>query len=549
MVQSLPRLNRRTDWQAVLGSVLPSGEAADHVSARPSHRAMPAASVAEKSSRRRVQAPEAALVQQALTKTNASDGPRARSAHEAAFGAAAHPGDSTAATQPRDRARRMRSGAPLPVAIVDASALADVLKIYAPTRGFTVAASPRRDHAPPRPAPSPRGIELPNARREWPYRAARRAARRLIDSRPVASVDARNLQTIENEVAVALVQTLDMGVEGMRIEPVALPDTMTPAGSTLSPIPEPGSSPFAPLERPPLSNPAAVAPSAVADPLHPIGFSSAVSAPAPDVPVSAIEPAGRLNQSCRASIGCAITATLDPDVRSLSRPLSASRPRQCGRRRVPRTPTLLMRMRQSWPAGSVASCATKPAATASACSETPMRPMLDDLELVLVQEVSTFDKRMLAEHKPPGMDGSVLQNLGRRATCIVLWGVALGENSRMFMEKLDTKFKAGQPLPFVADITEDMEIENVLIDDLRFQELAGKTDRFAYVLTLREHQVPVEPEDVSFVDTDVLGEALDQIEGLVEGLDAAAAFAEGLSRFVPQLGELLGRLEATRNTL
>jgi hypothetical protein len=178
-----------------------------------------------------------------------------------------------------------------------------------------------------------------------------------------------------------------------------------------------------------------------------------------------------------------------------------------------------------------------------------MRPMLDDLELVLVQEVSTFDKRMLAEHKPPGMDGSVLQNLGRRATCIVLWGVALGEDSRTFMEKLDTKFKAGEPLPFVADITEDMEIGNVLIDDLRFQELAGKTDRFAYVLTLREHQVPVEPEDVSFVDTDVLGEALDQIEGLVEGLDAAAAFAEGLSRFVPQLGELLGRLEATRNTL
>jgi hypothetical protein len=178
-----------------------------------------------------------------------------------------------------------------------------------------------------------------------------------------------------------------------------------------------------------------------------------------------------------------------------------------------------------------------------------MRPMLDDLELVLVQEVSTFDKRMLAEHKPPGMDGSVLQNLGRRATSIVLWGVALGEDSRTFMEKLDTKFKAGEPLPFVADITEDMEIENVLIDDLRFQELAGKTDRFAYVLTLREHQVPVEPEDVSFVDTDVLGEALDQIEGLVEGLDAAAAFAEGLSRFVPQLGELLGRLEATRNTL
>ena len=177
-----------------------------------------------------------------------------------------------------------------------------------------------------------------------------------------------------------------------------------------------------------------------------------------------------------------------------------------------------------------------------------MRPMLDDLELPLVQEVSTFDRRMLAELKPPGMDGSLLQNLGRRPTCILLWGVAAGPESRQFVEKLDRKHKAGDPLPFVADITTDSAIENVLIDDLRFQEVAGKTDRFAYVLTLRQHQVPVEPEVVSAVDTGLLDEALAQVQGLVEGLDAARAFAEGLSRFIPQLGGFLSRLEQARNT-
>lgn len=176
-----------------------------------------------------------------------------------------------------------------------------------------------------------------------------------------------------------------------------------------------------------------------------------------------------------------------------------------------------------------------------------MRPMLDDLELPLVQEVSTFDRRTLAELKPPGMDGSLLQNLGRRPTCVLLWGVATGTESRQFMEKMDKKFKAGAPLPFVADITTDSAIENVLIDDLRFQEIAGKTDRFAYVLTLRQHQVPVEPEDVSGLDTSLLDEALQQIQGLVEGLDAARAFAEGLSRFVPQLGDFLTRLQQSPN--
>jgi hypothetical protein len=173
--------------------------------------------------------------------------------------------------------------------------------------------------------------------------------------------------------------------------------------------------------------------------------------------------------------------------------------------------------------------------------------MLDDLELPLVQELSTFDRRMLAEHKPPGMDGSVLQNLGRRPACILLWGVAGGDSARGFLEKLDQKFKRGQPVPFAADIVSDSNIENVLIDNVRFQELSGKPDRFGYVVTLRQHQVPVEPEDVSSVDTGLLDDAINQISGLVEGLDAALAFADGIQRFIPQLGELLSRLEQTRN--
>ena len=50
--------------------------------------------------------------------------------------------------------------------------------------------------------------------------------------------------------------------------------------------------------------------------------------------------------------------------------------------------------------------------------------MLDDLELPLVQELTTYDRRTLSELKPPGMSGSLLQNLGRRPLRIVLWGVA-----------------------------------------------------------------------------------------------------------------------------
>lgn len=172
-----------------------------------------------------------------------------------------------------------------------------------------------------------------------------------------------------------------------------------------------------------------------------------------------------------------------------------------------------------------------------------MRPMLDDLELPQVQEITTRDLRVLAEHKPPGMEGSLLQNMGRRPTRLVLCGVAVGPEVLEFVEKLDEKFRSGNAVPFIADIIADAEIEEMVIDDLQWQELAGKPERFAYVLTLREFIEPVEPEDASFLDSDILDEAQGLIDQLVEGLDLGLLFSTGLERFVPVLDDFLSRVQ------
>lgn len=172
-----------------------------------------------------------------------------------------------------------------------------------------------------------------------------------------------------------------------------------------------------------------------------------------------------------------------------------------------------------------------------------MRPMIDDLELPQVQEIRTQDRRALAEHRPPGMDGSLLQNLGRGPTRLALLGVASGPEARGFVEQLDGKFRSGAAVTFTADIVADSEIETMKIDDLKVQELAGRPDRFAYVLTLREFIEPVEPEDASFLDSGILEEAQGLVDDLVEGLDIGLGFASGLERFVPQLTGLLGRLQ------
>lgn len=163
-----------------------------------------------------------------------------------------------------------------------------------------------------------------------------------------------------------------------------------------------------------------------------------------------------------------------------------------------------------------------------------MRPMLDDIELPQTQEITTYDRRVLAEHKPPDMAGSLLQNMGRRPCRLILWGVATGPEAIDFIETLDEKFRAGNPVSFIADIIADAEIEEMLIDDLKWQELAGKPQRFAYTLILREYIEPVEPEDTSFVDTDILEDALEIMDSLTTGLE----LVEQLSAFISRLTEI-----------
>ncbi len=177
-----------------------------------------------------------------------------------------------------------------------------------------------------------------------------------------------------------------------------------------------------------------------------------------------------------------------------------------------------------------------------------MRPMLDDIELPQVQEIRAHEQRALAEHKPPAMAGSVLQNLGRHPACLIVGGIKTGPDALDFVETLNDKFRAGDPVTFVADIVADAELDTLLIDDLKFQEVAGKPQRYAYVLTLREYIEPVEAEDTSILDTDILDQVEELMDDLVDGLDIGLDFATGLERFVEPLGDMLGRLKSFRNT-
>lgn len=178
-----------------------------------------------------------------------------------------------------------------------------------------------------------------------------------------------------------------------------------------------------------------------------------------------------------------------------------------------------------------------------------MRPMLDKFELPLVQEIDTLERRVLAEHKPPGMAGSLLQNLGRRPFRVALWGVAAGPDAQSLLEELDKKWREGNPLTFTADIVADARVENVLIEDLHVQELAGRPERFAYVLTLREFIEPVEPPNAAALDPDILADAQGLVGDFVAGLGPGMEFVAAVEEFTASMSDFLRRFEEFRTVV
>ncbi len=124
------------------------------------------------------------------------------------------------------------------------------------------------------------------------------------------------------------------------------------------------------------------------------------------------------------------------------------------------------------------------------------RPMLDDVELQQVQAIETEGDQVLAQHGIPALEGDFLQGTGRRAAQITLAGVLTGPEARDGVQTLREKFRAAQPVSFVADIATATQVDQVLIEELGLRDIAGRSERFEYALALREFIPPPRPQTV-----------------------------------------------------
>lgn len=154
--------------------------------------------------------------------------------------------------------------------------------------------------------------------------------------------------------------------------------------------------------------------------------------------------------------------------------------------------------------------------------------MIGSWELPGITAVESVEERRVAVLAVPGLLGDLQQDLGTNSLVVRIRGSLHGDAARdEFLEKLREPFRAGEPVPFVADILTATELEEVVILDLVVRETNDNADSFAYEITLREYVEPPEPPGF---DTDL---------GLDVGLDVELDLLADLGLDMLELPDLL----------
>jgi hypothetical protein len=172
-----------------------------------------------------------------------------------------------------------------------------------------------------------------------------------------------------------------------------------------------------------------------------------------------------------------------------------------------------------------------------------VRPMIGSWEPPSIERVASREVRRLVVLPTVGLSGDLHQDLGRSAMVVEICGSLSGDEARdQFFADVRAQFLAGEPVDFVADIVKETELEQVLIDELIVEEVAGVADAFRYRIVLREYTEPPEPPSPGLDD---LGLDLDALADLgLDMLDLPALLGD-----VPDIGDLLSPVQTAADDL
>lgn len=170
-----------------------------------------------------------------------------------------------------------------------------------------------------------------------------------------------------------------------------------------------------------------------------------------------------------------------------------------------------------------------------------------------IHKIKTLEQADFVHHRIPGLEGNVVQNMGRNSVRIQVEGIFYGAQLKEDLEALRKIYKEKEAVDFLAEIVGQAYFSQVILDRFEVWQLAGDPDQFGYRLIVAEYVPPPEPEtdsgfglDTPEVDAAIELEALDFMEVIqIPDLLAIPDFGDPT---IP-LNSVLEGLESSLDTL
>jgi hypothetical protein len=177
-----------------------------------------------------------------------------------------------------------------------------------------------------------------------------------------------------------------------------------------------------------------------------------------------------------------------------------------------------------------------------------VKPMIGQWEVPRIERIETVEERRIARLPVPGLLGDIQQDLGAASLAVEITGSLNGDQARDdFLQQLRQSFRAGDPVSFAADITNDANLDRVLIDALQLEEVNDSPDTFRYRIVLREYvEPPAPPPPVDDLGSDLSGD-LDGLASLgLDGLNLPDVLGgvPNIANPVPPLQSALGAVQS-----
>jgi hypothetical protein len=167
------------------------------------------------------------------------------------------------------------------------------------------------------------------------------------------------------------------------------------------------------------------------------------------------------------------------------------------------------------------------------------------ISLNRIHRISTLEQAAFVRHRVPGLEGDLVQNMGRASVRLGIEGMFFGDAAVDDLTALRDLYKAREPVDFLADITGQAYFAQVILEQFEVVQQAGEVAQFSYRLQVAEYVEPPESNNdlgLDEVDTDIGLEALDFMD-MIELPDLLSVPDFGDP--TPPLSNVLDGLETT----